>query len=123
MKRKHDILDIGTRKPPARRICGIPSPILTEMTTSTTTIEKVPSANLENVGGGSKPLSKGKCLTAEAKGMMAMTMILEGFSEARDNLLVVRLMINHAKARSVEISIIKQVVDMGVIIVKEGQTW
>lgn len=43
-----------------------------------------------------------------------MTRILEGFSEVRDNLLVARHWIAHVKTTSVEISNIKQAVEMGV---------
>lgn len=77
--------------------------------------EKVTSVNLENVGDGSKHLSKGKWLMAQAKTMVAMTRMLEGLSEARDNLLAPKHRNSHPKATSVEIFNIKHVVEMGVI--------
>ena len=47
--------------------------------------------------------------------MVAMTMMLEGFSEAKDNLLVAKHRISHARTTSVEISNIKQVMETEVI--------
>jgi hypothetical protein len=64
--------------------------------------------------GGSKPLTRVECL-------VAMTMILKGFSEAKDKLLAKRQRISNAKATSVEFSNIKQVVEMGVISQEEGK--
>lgn len=78
-------------------------------------IELVTSVNLENVGNDSKHLSKGKCLMAQAKTMVAMTRMLEGSSEARDNLLAPKHRNSRPKATSVEIFNIKHVVEMGVI--------
>ena len=57
------------------------------------------------MGGGSKPLTRSECL-------VAMTRILKGFSEAKDKLLAARQRISNAKATSVEISNIKQAVEM-----------
>lgn len=50
-----------------------------------------------------------------------MTRILEGSSEARDNLLAARQRINNAEATSVELSNIKQTIEMGVITEKDGK--
>lgn len=47
--------------------------------------------------------------------MVAMTMMLESFSEAKDNLLVAKHRISHARTTSVEISNIKQVMETEVI--------
>lgn len=54
-------------------------------------------------------------MTAQAKSMVDMTMILEGSSEANNNLLVGKHRISHAKTTSAEISNIKQAVEMEVI--------
>lgn len=50
-----------------------------------------------------KVLTKGECLGAQAKSMVAMIRILDRSSEARENLLVARYGISHAKATSMEI--------------------
>ena len=58
---------------------------------------------------------------AHTKSMVVMTRILEGSNEARDNLLAARHRINNVEATSVEISNIKQTIEMGVITVEEGK--
>lgn len=84
LKRRQDILDNETRNLPFGRACNVPWPIATNtiaFTPNTTTMDKILSANFENVGGGSKSLTKPECLTAQAKSMVLMTRILEGSSE------------------------------------------
>lgn len=77
------------------------------------------SANLEDLDSGSKPLTNlRECLMTQVKSMVAMTMILKGSSEAKDNLLTSRHSINNAKTTNVEISNIKQ--KMKMIIENEG---
>lgn len=66
-------------------------------------------------------MTKPECLTAQAKSMVLMTRILEGSSEVEKNLLVAKHRVSHPKAANIEISIIKQVVEMGVIMAKEGR--
>lgn len=66
-------------------------------------------------------MTKGECLTAQAKSMVAMTRILEGSSEARNNLLVARHINSNANATNVKIFDIKQVVEMEVTTVEEGK--
>lgn len=108
-------MDNRIRKPPAKKTSDIPSLVSTNTTTSTNnmaTTNKAPSASLDYIGGGSKPLTKGECLTAQAKSMVAITRILEGSSEARNNLLVAKHMNSNANATSVKIFNIKQVVEM-----------
>lgn len=68
-----------------------------------------------------KVLNKGECLEAQAKSMLAISRILEGSSEVRDNLLVARYKIFHAKATIVKISNIKQVVEMGMMSEDDGK--
>ena len=70
------------------------------------------------MGGGSKPLTKGG---AQVNIMVAMTRILEGSSEARNNLLVARHWISNAKATSVGFSNIKQMMKVGVIFARRGE--
>lgn len=72
--------------------------------------EKMPSAQVENMSGDSKPLGKGECLMVQAHSMRAM--ILEGSSEARDSLLEARYRINNAKATNIEIMNINIVVEL-----------
>lgn len=66
-------------------------------------------------------MTKGKRLMSQAKSMVAITRILEVSSEAKDNLLVARHRISHAKATCVEVSNIKQAIEMEVIMVEEGK--
>lgn len=70
----------------------------------------MPSTQVENMSGDSKPLSKGECLMVQAHSMRGM--ILEGSSEARDSLLAARYKINNAKATNIEIMNIKIVVEL-----------
>ena len=96
-------MDNRIRKPPAKKTSDIPSLVSTNTTTSTNNMaitNKAPSASLDCIGGGSKPLTKGECLTAQAKSMVAITRILEGSSEARNNLLVAKHMNSNANATS-----------------------
>lgn len=72
--------------------------------------EKVPSSQLENMSGGSQPLTKDEYLIVQAHSMSAMTKILEGSSKARDSLLVATYHISNAKATNVEIMNIKMIV-------------
>jgi hypothetical protein len=53
-------------------------------TSAHTEKDKIPSANSKILGSGSKSLTKGECLTAQAKNMVAMTRIFEGSIKARD---------------------------------------
>lgn len=86
------------------RNIDVPSSILIDMTTyahvSSATIQtnkdKVLIPNSKNVGSICKPLTKGKCLTTQTKSTVAMTKILEGSNEARDNLLAARHRISNA---------------------------
>lgn len=129
LKRRQDIIDGAPRKAPGRKTHDVHSPISTTTIASASFIgmtthgekESVPSAHSDIVEGGSKQLTKGECLTAQARSMMAMTKILGDSSEARDNLLAARHRISHAKATSIEISNIKQAVEMGVISQEEGK--
>lgn len=53
--------------------------------------------------------------------MVAMIKIFKFLYEARDNLLATRSRINNSKATSMEISNIKQVVEMGVLSEENGK--
>lgn len=87
----------GTWKLPAFKIGDVPSPIFINTMESEpvsqssvhTTHNKVPSANSDTIGMSkatiTKVLSKGECLGAQTKTMLAMTRIIEGSSEARGN--------------------------------------
>ena len=129
LKKRQDILEGGPRRLFARRNSDVPCQVSMDTTASTplagtsthTKKEKILSANSGTLGSAFKPLTKCECLMAQQKHMVAITRILEGSSEARGNLLVARHRIGHAKATSVEISNIKQAMEMRVLSIEEGK--
>lgn len=93
------------------RTGDIPSSISMDMTLSAhvtsmtvqTNNDKVFSVNSNNVGSSCKLLTNGDCLMAQAKNMIAMPKVVEGFNETRKNLLPARHRISSAKAISADL--------------------
>jgi hypothetical protein len=69
----------------------------------------------------SKPKTKVREFVNSTRCMVAMIKILKFLYEARDTLLATRFRINNSNATSMEISNLKQVVEMGVLSEENGK--